>query len=208
MKLLKQKPEAMDFAWLPPAEEWDFRCVTKRECRVACHWEYSRQDRLSMPQLPNGQNHCPQNYRGAARELFPQLWTTLTIAQREQVLESFYPAPALQVHKLGEFLKRFTISGDSSEIPANFLEHDYVIIPSFTGRGVVAVTQQFGKWASDESKQYPPSPKPPANERTMFLMCATGAQGEATGAQLASTVKPSRSFMPTPPQSQRPLCRG
>ena len=159
MKLLKQKPEAMDFAWLPPAEEWDFRSVTEGECRVACHWEYSRQDRLSMPQLPNGQNHCPQNYRGAARELFPQLWTTLTIAQREQVLKSFYPAPALQVHKLGEFLKRFTISGDSSEIPANFLEHAYVIIPSFTGHGVVAVTRQLRKWASDESKQYPPSPK-------------------------------------------------
>jgi hypothetical protein len=159
MKLIKKATPAMDFTWLPPAEEWDFRSVTKRECRVACHWEYSRQARLFMAQLPNGQNHCPSNYRGAARELFPQLWTTLTKAQREQVLKSFSPAPALQVHKLGDFLKRVTVSGVSSEIPANFLEYAYVIIPSFTGHGVVAVTRQLGKWASAESKQYPPSPK-------------------------------------------------
>jgi hypothetical protein len=159
MKLLKLKPQAVDFKWLPPAEEWDFRSVAEGECRVACHWEYAREDSRSMPKFPNGQNHCPQNYRGAARELFPQLWTTLTQAQREQVLKSFSPAPALQVHKLGDFLKRVTLSGVSSEIPASFLEHAYVIIPSFTGHGVVAVTRQFGKWASVESKQYPPSPK-------------------------------------------------
>jgi len=157
MKLIKQATPAMDFTWLPPAEEWDFRSVTKRECRVACHWEYSRQDRLSMAQLPNGQGYCPHNYRGAARERFPQLWTTLTKAQREQVLKSFYQAPALQVHKLGDFLKRVTIPGVSPEIPANLLQHAYVIIPNFTGRGVVAVTRQFGKWASAESNQYPPS---------------------------------------------------
>ena len=164
MKFSKLKPQAVDFKWLPPAEEWDFRSLTKRECRVACHWEYAREDSRSMPKFPNGQNHCPQNYRGAARELFPQLWTTLTKAEREQVLKSFSLAPALQVHKLGDFLKRVTLSGVSSEIPASFLSHAYVIIPSFTGRGVVAVTRQFGKWASAESKQYPPSPKAQAAE--------------------------------------------
>ena len=157
MKPLKIKSQAMDFTWLPPAEEWDFRSVTQQECRVACHWEYSRQDRQAMAKLPKGENYCPENYREAARELFPQRWTTLTKEQRVKVLESFTQAPALQVHKLGDFLKRVTIHGISSEIPAAYLEHAYVIIPSFTGRGVVAVTQQFGKWASLESKRYRPS---------------------------------------------------
>jgi hypothetical protein len=75
MKLLNQKPQAVDFKWLPPTEEWDFRSVTEDECRVACHWEYERQDSRSTSKL-GGQKYVPVNYHQAARELFPQAWIT------------------------------------------------------------------------------------------------------------------------------------
>jgi len=56
--LSKLKPQAVDFKWLPPAEEWDFRGVTEDECRVACHWEYERQGGRSTSK-PGGQNMFP-----------------------------------------------------------------------------------------------------------------------------------------------------
>lgn len=164
MKLLKLKPQAVDFKWLPPAEEWDFRSVTERECRVACHWEYARQDSRSMPQFPNGQNYFPQNYRQAARELFPQAWLTLTPKQRAMVLASFFPAPAMQVRKLGDFLKRVTNHGVSSEIPQPYLERAYVMVPDFTGHGVEVVIQKLEAWARKEAKEYPPSRRAQAAE--------------------------------------------
>lgn len=157
MKLLKLKPQAVDFKWLPPAEEWDFRSVTEGECRVACHWEYAREDSRSMPKFPNGQKYFPQNYRQAARELFPQAWLTLTPKQRAKVRESFFPSPAMQVRKLGDFLKRVTHQGVSSEIPRPYLERAYVMVPDFTGHGVEAVIKKLEAWARQEAKAYPQS---------------------------------------------------
>lgn len=164
MKLLKLKPKAVDFQWLPPAAEWDFRSVTAGECRVACHWEYSRQDRLSMVQLPNGQNQCPQKYRGAARKLFPQAWATLTREQRAKVVESFWPSPVIQVRKLREFLKRWPVNGANPELFQACLDHAYVVMPNFRGHGVEAVIKAFEKWARHEAKQHPPSRRAQAAE--------------------------------------------
>ena len=154
---MKIKLKAINFKWLPPAEEWDFRSLTESECRVACHWEYARQDSRSMPKSPNAQKYFPQNYRQVARELFPQAWLTLTTKQREKVLESFFPSPAMQVRKLGDFLKRVTNHGVSSEIPRPYLERSYVVVPDFTGHGVEAVIKGLETWARKEAKEYPPS---------------------------------------------------
>jgi hypothetical protein len=106
-----------------------------------------------MAKLPNGQNYFPQNYRQAARELFPQAWLTLTTKQRVEVLESFFPSPAMQVRKLGDFLKRVTNHGFSSEIPRPYLERSYVIVPDFTGHGIEAVIRQLETWARKEAKE-------------------------------------------------------
>ena len=106
---MKTKSTTIHFDWLPAAAEWDFRSITRRECRVACHWEYEREESRSMPVFPGGLKYVPVNYRQAARELFPQAWTTLTAKERERVLASFFPSPAVQVRKLGDFLKRVTL---------------------------------------------------------------------------------------------------
>ena len=110
-----------------------------------------------MPKFPNAQNYFPQNYRQAARELFPQAWLTLTPKQREKVLASFFPTPAMQVRKLGDFLKRVTNHGVSSEVPRPYLERAYVMVPDFTGHGVEAVIKKFETWARQEAKEYPQS---------------------------------------------------
>jgi hypothetical protein len=161
---VKIKLKSINFKWLPPAEEWDFRSLPESECRVACHWEYARQDSRSMPKFPNGQNYFPQNYRQAARELFPQAWLTLTPKQREKVLASFFPSPAMQVRKLGDFLKRVTHHGVSSEIPRPYLERAYVMVPDFTGHGVEAVIKKLETWARQEAKAYPQSRRAQAAE--------------------------------------------
>ena len=163
MKLLKLKPQAVDFKWLPPAEEWDFRSVTEDECRVACHWEYERQDRRLMSK-PGGQKYFPIIYHQAARELFPQAWATLTREQRAKVVESFFPSPALQVRKLREYLKRMPVSGANTEIFQACLNQAYVVVPNFRVHGVEAVIKRFAKWARQESKQHPPSPRAQAAE--------------------------------------------
>ena len=154
MKPRKSQPSAVDFSWLPPAEEWDFRAITEKDCRIACHWEYARQDNRSTAPFPDGQKCHPQNYRQAARELFPQAWITLTKEQREKVLRSFAPVPALQVRKLEEFLKRMPASGMNPDIHEAFLKNAYTIIPNFSLHGVEAVIKAFEKWARQEAKQY------------------------------------------------------
>ena len=163
MKLLKLKPQAVDFKWLPPAEEWDFRSVTEGECRVACHWEYERQDSRSTSNL-GGQKYVPVNYHQAARELFPQAWATLTQEQRAKVVGSFLPSPVLQVRKLREYLKRMPVNGANPELFQACLHQAYVVIPNFRVHGVEAVIKQFAKWARQESKQHPPSPRAQAAE--------------------------------------------
>lgn len=164
---MKIKPASINFKWLPPAAEWDFRSVTEVECRIACHWEYERQESHNHPLTSSprvAHKYCPKNYRQAARELFPQAWLTLTKEQQEQVVGSFAPAPVLQVRKLGDFLKRVTIHGGSAEIPRPYLESSYVVVPDFTGHGVEAVIKKLAKWARQEAKEYPQSRRAQAAE--------------------------------------------
>ena len=180
MKYLQTKLKSIDLKWLPPAEEWDFRSVTVSECRVACHWEYERENHPSTPN-PAAQHkagtaasmaaqsgatriYYPTNYRQSARELYPQAWTTLTKEQRQKVMESFSPAPVMQVRKLREFFKRMPMSGASPEILQSYLQHSYVVVPNFTLHGVEAVIKEFEKWARKEAKQYRQSRRAQAAE--------------------------------------------
>lgn len=160
MKKLKSKSKSIDLKWLPPAEEWDFRSVMEVECRVACHWEYERESHpFAVPQ-----KYFPPNYRQAARELFPQAWTTLTKEQRQKVMETFLPAPVMQVRKLREFFKRMPMNGAHPEILQGLLHYSYVVVPNFQVHGVEAVIKEFEKWARKEAKQYPQSRRAQAAE--------------------------------------------
>jgi len=160
MKKLKTDIKSIDLKWLPPVEEWDFRSVTEAECRVACHWEYERENHP----LAAAQKYFPPNYRQAAQELFPQPWTTLTKEQRQKVLATFLPSPVLQVHKLREFFKRMPLNGAHPAILQGLLHHSYVVIPNFRMHGVEAVIKEFEKWARKAAKQYPPSRRAQAAE--------------------------------------------
>jgi hypothetical protein len=175
------KKTILDLAWLPPREEWDFRAVAPTECRVACHWEYARQirqigesairrslERVLSAKQPAGlparsrslDPYCPVNYRQPARELFPQAWLNLTQVQRASVLASFYPVPAVQVRKLGDFLQRMQW-GKGAHLDAlrPWLEHTYVVQPNFSLCGVEAVIRELKAWARREAKNYPPAPR-------------------------------------------------
>ena len=160
MKYLQTKSKSIDLKWLPPAEEWDFRSVTASECPVACHWEYERENHPSAAT----QKNCPQNFRQAARELFPQPWTTLTKEQRKMVMETFSPSPALQVRKMREFFNRMPVKGADPKILKNLLHHSYAIIPNFQVHGVEAIIKEFEKWARKAAKQYPASRRAQAAE--------------------------------------------
>jgi hypothetical protein len=170
------KTTAPDIRWLPPREEWDFRTVTPGECRVACHWEYAREirritasslwprltgfgkDRAEVSHI--AKEFCPANYRQQARELFPQAWFTLTKEQRASVVSSFFPIPAIQVRKLGEFFKRMHwVEKAKSEVVEAYLEYTYVLLPNFSLHGVEAVIKEFEAWARKEAKNYPQSPR-------------------------------------------------
>src|SRR5512136_3055556 len=172
------KKTVLDLSWLPPREEWDFRAVPPAECRVACHWEYARQiRRISEAAITTGLKqiagtkeltrhpirsqsagwYCPDNYRQPARELFPQPWLSLTQAQRASVIGSFYPVPAVQIRKLGDFLSRMQwAKGAHQQVLLPYLEHTYVVQPNFTLCGVEAVVRELETWARKESKHYPP----------------------------------------------------
>ncbi len=165
-----------DFSWLPPKEEWDFRSIAVSECRIACHWEYSRQisqvishhapidakgsGKTSVSRNQNTQPYFPSMYRQAARELFPQPWLSLTKEQRAKVIESFYAMPALQVRKLGDFMERMKWSATATtKTMQPYLDYSYVIQPNFSVHGVGAVIKEFEAWARKEAKQYRPSPR-------------------------------------------------
>lgn len=159
-----QKTKSIDWKWLPPAEEWDFRSVAPGDCRVACHWEYERQSKPPAPMNSSGYKFYPPNYRQAARDLFPQVWTTLTREQREKVLASFSRSPVIQAHRMREFFKRLPPNGSNPEILQNFFKHAYVVIPDFQGHGVEAVIKEFEKWARKEARQHPKSRRAQAAE--------------------------------------------
>jgi hypothetical protein len=166
VKQVKTKFSAIDLSWLPPAEEWDFRSVTANECRIASHWEYERQVSRILSASKAGEIHqyFPPNYRPAAREFFPQAWTTLSKEQRQKVVESFFAAPVVQVRKLSEFLKRMPKKDANLEVPKAFLEYSYVVIPHFSLYGVEAVIKGLEKWARSEAKHYRQSRRAQAAE--------------------------------------------
>ena len=170
-----------DSSWLPPRDEWDFRAVTPAECRVACHWEYSRDIRrvtdaaLRSPQKLSGTKppagrtplpYFPPNYRQPAAALFPRPWLSLTKDQRAAILDTFYPVPAVQIRKLGDFLRRWQgVKGPPQDGLRSWLEsYSYVLQPNFTLCGVEAVLREFEAWARDEAKHYPPAPHAKAAE--------------------------------------------
>jgi hypothetical protein len=170
------KAISSDYSWLPPSEEWDFRSITVSECRIACHWEYSRQisqvishhapidakgtGKNSVSRNQIAQPYFPAIYRQAAREFFPQAWMSLTKEQRTKVTGSFYAMPALQVRKLGDYLERMKWSTSATpKTMQPYLEYSYVIQPNFSVRGVEAVMKEFEAWARKEAKQYHPSPR-------------------------------------------------
>jgi hypothetical protein len=179
------KKSVPDLSWLPPREEWDFRTVTPAECRVACHWEYSRDIRRiiepvgqslekvlgSRQAVANGArskssaSYFPRNYRQPASTLFPQAWLSLTKEQRASIVSSFYPVPAVQIRKLGDFFKRMQWT-ERPHLQAfqPCLEHCYVIQPNFTLCGVEAVLKEFEAWARKEAKNYRPAPRAKAAE--------------------------------------------
>ena len=160
----RQEIKNPDLKWLPPAEEWDFRSVTKAECRVACDWEYQRDWRPKASEDKKPYLFCPQNYRGAARELFPQIWLTLTQEQRQKVVDSYYQLPAIQVRKMRDFWKRMPVEGSNRDIFQAYINKSYVIIPNFSVRGVEAVIKAFEIWARKEAKQHPQSRRAQAAE--------------------------------------------
>lgn len=160
-----------DLNWLPPAHEWDFRSITAEECRIACHWEYSRQvyqGRLMMPRsIPEPgtgklvgtakpEVWCPDRYHGAARQLFPRPWLALTPEQRKAVLGSFHRLPVVTVRTLGDFLKRMNwMNGiPDGETARGYMEHTFVIQPHFGVYGETAVMAKLSEWAQVESRRY------------------------------------------------------
>ncbi len=168
------KQPVPDLRWLPPAELWDFRQVPPAECRLACHWEYSRDLRLDSERAaaaqPVGSSrpprlYCPPGYHQPASALFLQPWLSLTPAQRASVLASFYAVPAVQVRQLGDFLKRQQWPRDSHVAALQpFLDRCYVVQPSFTRCGIEAVIKELKSWARQEAKRYPPARRAKAAE--------------------------------------------
>ena len=174
-----------DLPWLPPPHEWDFRSVTPAECRLACHWEYSRDLRLAsaaalrpapppadsqkpvlhpIPVRPLQPGHPPE-YHLPASALFPQPWLSLTRQQRACVLDSFHAPPAVQVRKLGDFLSRIQWARHAHpDALKPFLDHCFVVQPNFTRYGVETVLKQLEAWARKEARNYPPSPRARAAE--------------------------------------------
>lgn len=157
----KQHASAVDFSWMPPKEEWDFRSVTNQECRVAAYWEYEREyiTKRIIRICGEPSPACPPIFRQAAREFFPRAWNTLAPEQRARIVESFIPTPALQVCKLSDFLTRIPPPGTNPEITSGLLLHARVIIPNFRVQGVEEVIKEFDNWARREAGRYPASPR-------------------------------------------------
>src|SRR5262245_22139398 len=113
------RKETVSLAWLAPAEEWDFRSVTKAECRIACYWEYARDMRPPamagpLPRRLVSDVHGPvagfsAGSAGWVRQdpatrspLFPKAWASLTAAERADVIQGVEPFRALWVRTLEE----------------------------------------------------------------------------------------------------------
>jgi hypothetical protein len=179
-----------DITWLPPQQEWDFRSVTRTECRVACHWEYSREiERMLGTAAVAGRkvsseasfrlsDVTPLAALKASRRdkvtkspLFPRPWTALTAGERTSVMAAVEPLPALQMRTLNQFLARSGWALGKNAAPvAEFTDGAYVFRPDFTGRGVEVVIREFEKWARKEAKNYTRSPRAKAAELPFDLL--------------------------------------
>src|SRR5215471_4230375 len=115
--------QTVSLAWLAPAEDWDFRSVTKAECRIACYWEYARDMRPlaaagALPgRLVSGERGPVAGSSGGAvawvrqdpvtkSPLFPKAWASLTVAERADVMRTVEPFRALWVRTLGEMVEK------------------------------------------------------------------------------------------------------
>ena len=139
------KKAAVDLSWLPAPDEWDFRSVTEVECRVACHWEYSRDIQLLVQAaivIPSGNGVAKLARDDVIRRdvitksaFFPRAWTSLSAPEKASVLGTITPPPALQVRTLREFVSRTNwFGGSKAELMERLSQGAYVIRPNFSAR--------------------------------------------------------------------------
>jgi hypothetical protein len=169
-----------DISWLSRPEEWDFRSVTKAECRIACHWEYARDIEpvartILNPRFLTNEANSSEKKASAAPEpragtvrgdavtksaLFPKPWVTLSETERAGVVGAVEPLPPLQVRTLVDFLSRGIWPPDlNSELMQRLAQGVYVIRPNFSGLGVEVIIREFERWARKEAKEYAQSPR-------------------------------------------------
>lgn len=146
----------LDISWLPPAEEWDFRCVTAEECRVACHWEYGRE----IWKMSSGMFFKPGEVRKA--------WPAMTKAERECRVDRTPLAPVLQIRTFRDALNRAQISEPDKWL--SHFERAYVLRPNFSACGVQAIIKEFESWARKEAKKYKQAPRAKAAELPFDLL--------------------------------------
>lgn len=161
------KQPVPDLKWLPSAVDWDFRSVTEAECRVACHWEHARE----IHQLTEGVIRGASGTIGAKEgqvsagvgiksALFPRAWCSLAAEERVRLVDTYSPAPALQVRPLANVLERAQPAERAgAQSPRHLHRGAYVIRPNFSGAGVEAVIKQFELWARMEAKKHTRSPR-------------------------------------------------
>ena len=174
------KRATKDSRWLPPPVEWDFRSITQTECRIACHWEYTRdiqnflkasirtparatpaepQKDSSSPQTPEGRTFRAIPGLGSESKLFPRAWRSLAADERARVLAAILPMPALQVRALADVLERAKWADRVGATGKYWNQGAYVIRPNFSAAGVEAVIKEFEGWARQEAKKYTRSPR-------------------------------------------------
>jgi hypothetical protein len=185
------KKRVVDLSWLPAREEWDFRSVAKAECRIACHWEYSRQieplmdHRAFRPRVVGGkavvaddagqaEHQVPVRVRRDSvtkNPLFPKPWAGLSAAERTSVVQAVEPWPPLHVRPLFQVLERAGWTAHSSrEMSRQFSAGAYVIRPNFSALGVELIIKEFENWARKESRNYRQSPRAKAAEPPFDLL--------------------------------------
>jgi len=184
------KNQTVDLSWLPAGEEWDFRSVAKAECRIACHWEYSRQleplrdPKAFRPKFLEGKLIASKDAGKPARRpsepvrqdavtrspLFPRPWAGLSEAERASVVQAVQPLPPLQVRPLYQVLERAGWTMNNKEMAQRFSAGAYVIRPNFSSLGVEVIIREFESWARKEAKNYRQSPRAKAAEPPFDLL--------------------------------------
>jgi len=180
------KKTLIDLSWLPAQESWDFRGVKVAECRIACHWEYSREVESDLPAKPekitdeeNGPIG-PENTgtfpvidllvsKGAP---FPKAWTAMTDDERQKLVAAIPRLSSLDVRSLEKVMdeKVKRAEGKLAKSLRWGNEGAYVIRPGFTAFGVEAVVKEFAAWARKEAKEYDRSLRAKAAEPPFDLL--------------------------------------